>query len=129
MGVLRYLSQLFLSSEFIVDGVNAFRTPGERVQTVANLGVPNPELAVKANGAAMVMGGVALALNVAPRAAATLLAGCLIPTTLAGHPFWKERSQADRTRQRTQFLKNLSMLGGLLVVASRQRPMSASKLR
>ncbi|MGO8947600.1 MAG: DoxX family protein [Ktedonobacterales bacterium] len=128
LGVLRYVSQLFLSSEFIVDGANAFRTPGERVQQAAKLGMPNPELAVKANGVAMVIGGTALALNVAPRVAATLLACCLIPTTLAGHPFWKESSEAGRTRQRTQFLKNLSMLGGLLFVASRQRPRSASKL-
>ncbi len=120
--LLRYLSQLFLSSEFIVDGANAFRTPGQRVEAAASLKVPKPELAVRANGAAMVVGGVALALNVAPRTAAALLACCLIPTTLAGHPFWKESSVAGRTRQRTQFLKNLSMLGGLLFVASRPRP-------
>lgn len=126
--LLRYLSQLFLSSEFIVDGANAFRTPGERVQEAAAISVPNPEFAVKANGLAMVIGGSALALDVAPRAAATLLACCLIPTTLAGHPFWKESSEAGRTRQRTQFLKNLSTLGGLLFIASGQRPMSTSKL-
>lgn len=85
-GVLRYLSQLLLSSEFIVDGANVFLTPGERVQEAATLNVPNPVLAVKANG---------LALNVAPRAAATLLACCLIPTTLAGHPSGRNARKRD----------------------------------
>ena len=118
MAILRYVSQLFLASTFIVGGASAFRTPGERVQKAANVGVPNPDLAVRANGAALVIGGAALALNVAPRAAATLFACCLIPTTLAGHPFWKETSETGRAGQQTQFLKNLSMLGGLLFVAS-----------
>lgn len=118
MAILRYLAQLFLSGVFIVGGADAFRQPGGRVQKAASIGVPEPELAVKANGAAMVVGGAALALDVAPRAAAVLLALSLVPTTLAGHAFWKESSEASRATHRTHFLKNLAMLGGLLFVAS-----------
>lgn len=121
MAVMRYLAQLFLSGVFIVGGADAFRTPGGRVQKAADFGVPGPELAVKANGAAMVVGGAALALDVAPRAAAALLALCLIPTTLAGHAFWKETSDAGRANHRTHFLKNAAMLGGLLFVAASDR--------
>lgn len=118
MAFLRYLAQLFLSGSFIVGGTDAFRQPGMRVQQAAGFGVPKPELAVRANGAAMAIGGAALALDVAPRAAAVMLTLCLIPTTLAGHAFWKDRSEASRVNDQTQFLKNLAMLGGLLLVAS-----------
>lgn len=118
MAILRYLAQLCLSGVFIVGGADAFRKPGGRVQKAADFGMPEPELAVKANGAAMVLGGTALALDIFPHAAAALLAVCLIPTTLAGHAFWKETADAGRANHRTQFLKNAAMLGGLLFLAS-----------
>lgn len=54
-----------------------------------------------------------LALGIASRAAATVLAGSLVPTTLVGHPFWKAEARAA---QKIQFTKNLAMLGGLLLV-------------
>jgi uncharacterized membrane protein YphA (DoxX/SURF4 family) len=41
----------------------------------------------------------------------------LVPTTLAGHPFWHEADQAARAQQRIHFLKNVAMLGGLILAA------------
>ena len=38
----------------------------------------------------------------------------LVPTTLSVHSFW-EAPEAERPAQKIQFLKNLSMLGGLLL--------------
>jgi uncharacterized membrane protein YphA (DoxX/SURF4 family) len=49
-----------------------------------------------------------------PRLAALALAGSLIPTTLAGHAFWKVDDPTARKLQRIQFHKNLAMIGGLL---------------
>jgi len=45
-----------------------------------------------------------------------VLAACLIPTTFVGHPYWKEENPAAKANQKIHFLKNLAMLGGLLVV-------------
>lgn len=61
-----------------------------------------------------------LALDVAPRLAAAGLIGCLVPTTLVGHAFWKAGDEAARRTQQTQFLKNLGLLGGLLLVIFRK---------
>ncbi|MDQ1385905.1 MAG: hypothetical protein QOG65_3284, partial [Actinomycetota bacterium] len=52
-----------------------------------------------------------------PRIAALVLAGSLIPTTIAGHRFWEENEPTKRAGQTIHFLKNLSMLGGLLLAA------------
>lgn len=49
-----------------------------------------------------------------------MLAASLVPTTLAGHPFWTIEDPAARKVQRTQFHKNLAMIGGLLFVAIEQ---------
>lgn len=115
-----------LASIFVVGGLDALRHPGPRVakaatfadKVAAPLGLPeDPELLVRANGAAMVAGGGLLALGRFPRLAAAVLAGSLLPTTAAGHPFWVEQDPAVRAQQRTQFLKNLGLLGGLLLAA------------
>ena len=74
------------------------------------------EQLVQFNGALQVGAGITLALGVLPRLSALLLAGSLVPTTLAGHRFWEEEEDAARAQQTIQFLKNLGMLGGLLLV-------------
>jgi uncharacterized membrane protein YphA (DoxX/SURF4 family) len=44
-----------------------------------------------------------------------VLIGSLIPTTLAGHRFWQETDEARRSQQRIHFLKNVGLLGGLIL--------------
>jgi uncharacterized membrane protein YphA (DoxX/SURF4 family) len=51
------------------------------------------------------------------RPAALLLAGTLVPTTIAGHPFWNNDDPAARNNNQVHFLKNLGLLGGLLLAA------------
>ena len=47
-----------------------------------------------------------------------MLAATLVPTTLAGYRFWEERDPSVKAAQRVQFLKDLSVLGGLLSIAT-----------
>jgi putative oxidoreductase len=61
--------------------------------------------------------GLLLASGHLTRPAAAVLAGNLVPTTLAGHPFWSYKG-AERTQHQTHFLKNLGLLGGLLLAAA-----------
>jgi putative oxidoreductase len=57
--------------------------------------------------------GIAFALGKFPRVSALLLIGSLIPTTLAGHGFWRIEDPITRKLQRVQFHKNMAMIGGL----------------
>jgi hypothetical protein len=76
------------------------------------------EEAVRLNGAVQAAAGTALGLGILPRLSALVIAGTLVPTTLAGHPFWKFEDPAERAQQRIHFLKNLTIMGGLLVAAA-----------
>jgi putative oxidoreductase len=114
----RTIGRLAIAAMFVESGLNVAREPGHRPKLAAGIGIPQPELAVRANGAGMAVGGVVLATGVADRYAAGLLAGLLIPTTIAGHRFWEKEDAADRTGQRIHFLKNLAMFGGLVYIAS-----------
>jgi putative oxidoreductase len=116
MSLFRSLSRAALSGIFIIGGADAFLQPGGRVKQVEDAGIPEAQQAVVLNGAAMVVAGTALALDIAPKPAAGVLLACLVPTTLVGHPFWKENDAARYKTQRVQFLKNMGLCGGLLLV-------------
>lgn len=81
-------------------------------------GLPNdPELGVRINGAVMLGAGTLFATGKFPRTSAALLAASMVPTTLAGHAFWKESEPQAKQAQQIQFFKNLSMLGSLILAA------------
>ena len=126
MSVVRKIARPMLASVFVVSGLNALRHPGPLttrarpfVSTVSGpLGIPDdPELLVRANGAAMLAGGGLLALGRIPRISSLALAATLVPTTLAGRAFWEDTDPTTRAQNRTQFLKNVGLLGGLLLAS------------
>jgi len=118
MKSVHVIARLLAAGIFILSGWDVTREPGNRPEEAAAMGVPQAELAVRANAVVMMLAGAALALGIFPRWAAAILAGSLGPTTLAGHPFWKEQDPQKRKGQLAHFLKNLSMLGGLLFIAT-----------
>ncbi len=114
MFVIRFFARLLLAPVFIYGGLNTLQKPGPRVEKVVSANIPSPELAVRANAWLMVGAGSMLAMGILPRIASGMLAGALVPTTLAGHPFWELQGQ-DRERQMTQFFKNTAALAGLIL--------------
>lgn len=121
--LLHAAGRALTGATYVIAGYDVVRTPGGRVGKAAPLletireVVPLPdddELIVRGNAAVQVGAGATLALGIAPRLSALALAGSLVPTTLAGHPFWTIDDPAERAAQRIHFLKNMAMLGGLL---------------
>ena len=123
---LRPAARVLTGTMYALLGYEAAKAPGPRVdmaaplldslREVAPLPVDN-ETAARANGAVQAAAGTLLALGVAPRLSAVALVGSMVPTTFAGHPFWTVEDPAARGQQRTQFLKNMSLIGGLLFTA------------
>jgi uncharacterized membrane protein YphA (DoxX/SURF4 family) len=136
MTVVRALARPLLSTIFVFQGAKALRDPEPHVAkakpvadrlvpliqkvTPAQIGDRIPESTanlVRLNGAAQVLGGLALASGKGRRLGAVVLAGSLVPTTLAGHSFWQESDKTVRAAQKVQFMKNLGLMGGLLLAA------------
>ncbi|MDI9915473.1 DoxX family membrane protein [Rhodococcus sp. IEGM 1379] len=130
--LVRRIARPLLSTIFIVGGIDALRNPAQRavkatplidksVETLPGAVTQklpaDPETLVKLNAVVQIGGGVLLASGKAPRVASLALAGSLIPTTLAGHDFWNESDPSIRAMQRTNFVKNLSLLGGLMIAS------------
>jgi uncharacterized membrane protein YphA (DoxX/SURF4 family) len=122
----RTLVRPLLAAPFIAGGLDALRSGEPTADKAAGVAVPiaeavglptNPETLVKLNAGVQVGAGVALALGFAPRIMALVLGATLVPTTIAGHPFWNERDASARSAQLIQFGKNAGVLGGLLAAA------------
>lgn len=129
--LLRAVARPLIGATFVIAGFDTARAPGGRVGKAAGLLkrlrqiVPLPEddeLIVRANAVAQVAAGATLAAGIAPRVSALALAGSLVPTTIAGHPFWEIDNPAERAQQRIHFLKNTGLFGGLLFVATVKGP-------
>ncbi len=79
---------------------------------------PPPSTLVQVDAAVKVVAGSLLAAGYVPRLASAALAASLVPTTIAGHAFWEEEDDEQRTAHQLHFSKNLAMLGGLMLAAA-----------
>lgn len=131
MTIIRLLARPMLASIFVAGGIHALRNTEahalkakkvtDRVVPLvqqAAPGAPIPTDAatlVRLNAGAQILAAAALATGRAPRLSAAVLAASLVPTTLAEHAFWDESDPQTKAAQRLQFIKNTSVLGGLLL--------------
>lgn len=118
MSPTRALARPLLAAMFVAGGVNSLRAPNEQVQKTRAAGLSEAERLVQVQGATMLGGGLLLASGRFPRISALALAGTLVPTTYVGHAFWKETDPDAKNRQINEFVKNLSMFGGLLLASA-----------
>lgn len=133
MSLSRFLARPMIASLFVVGAADALRNTtaaAERAKPVADrivdLGkkaapqAPIPEDAatlVRINAGVQLVAALGLATNRAPRACAAVLAGSLVPTTLSGHRFWDASDAETAKEQRQHFVKNVAVLGGLIIAA------------
>lgn len=131
--IIRRLARPMLSTIFISGGINAMRDAEGHAQAVkpwldktvgqqtANLpdSVPTePVTLVRLDAGVKIGAGAMLALGKFPRLSSLALIGSLVPTTLANHAYWEFQDEGQKQAQQVQFLKNVSLAGGLLAVAS-----------
>lgn len=119
-----FVTRSLLSGIFVVGGADAARNPGARAAVAqkfmgqCNIELDDTEAAtlVQLNGGVMSVAGVSMALGIFPRLSAFTLLVSLIPTTVAGHAFWEQEDEVSRRQHKTQFLKNLALMGALAAV-------------
>jgi putative oxidoreductase len=127
MAVLRLVARPMLASIFIAEGFDSLLHPDTKAPAAEAVVRPlaeqvpvvpdQVEQAVRLNGAVQVVAGSLLAIGRFPRLSAAALAASLIPTTYAGHRFWESDDKQERSQQKIHFLKNVTILGGLLIAA------------
>jgi uncharacterized membrane protein YphA (DoxX/SURF4 family) len=136
MTLMRFAARTMLASYFVSAGVNAVRDPAalvpvaepmvDRFVPMAKQYAPeqvkdsipdDPVTWIRINGALQLIGGLALATGKGRRLGALILAATLIPATIAKHPFWTKDDEEERAAERVHFLKNVSLIGGVLIAS------------
>lgn len=125
MSLVRRLARPLLAATFVSAGIDAFLHPMNRADRARSLteristpqGPADPELLVRANGALQAGAGMLLALGRAPRFAALALVASAVPSTYLDHPFWEQTDPERRRDERALFLRNLGLIGGVMLAA------------
>ncbi len=117
--------RILLATMFVHGGLlNTLHEHDNQVRAARSIGVPFPRLMVRVNGALMFVGGILMATGLFPQLGALILFVVMVPTTIAGHPFWREDDWQARRQQFRIFLKNVGAMGGLAVIYG-QGPVAA----
>jgi putative oxidoreductase len=99
---------------FIFSGFTHFGA--QTIAHAAHHGVPAAHVLVPLSGILALVGGLLIAFGFATRLGALCIIAFLIPVTLTMHDFWAVADPAMRQMQLANFMKNVSILGGALVL-------------
>jgi len=109
------LGRLFFALIFVVAGANHFST--QTIAYAASQGVPVASIAVPLAGVLALVGGLSILLGYRAKLGAWLIALFLVGVTPMLHNFWAVTDPMMRQMQMIMFMKNVSMLGGALLIS------------
>ena len=109
------LARILLMILFVLSGWSKLTGFEGTVGYMTSLGAPVPMLAAAIAVIMELLVGILLILGFYTRPLALLFALFVLGTALIGHPFWN-MVEPERSANMTQFLKNLGIIGGLLLL-------------
>lgn len=115
--VVPLIGRILIAALFLVAGVGKAMAFAGTAGYLAKLGFPAPEVMTAIAIAIEAGGAILLIVGWKTRWVALGLAIFVVIATLAAHRFW-EVDASQLVNQRTQFLKNLAIIGGLLLLSA-----------
>ena len=109
-------ARVLLMTLFLVTGYTKLANFSRTTAYMASTGLPMPQVAAMLAVAIEFFGGLALVIGVFTRPLALLYVAFTFVSALEGHRFWN-RTGPEREAQKINFLKNVSIMGGLLLLA------------
>jgi putative oxidoreductase len=114
-GAVVVLGRFFFALIFLMAGANHFSR--QTIAFSASQGVPLASIAVPFSGVLAIAGGLSVLLGYRAKLGAWLIALFLVPVTLMMHKFWLVQDPMMAQIQMILFMKNVSMLGGTLLIS------------
>jgi uncharacterized membrane protein YphA (DoxX/SURF4 family) len=110
------LGRVLFASFFLNSAYGHFKNVEMMAGYSASKGVPAPKLAVLGTGTLLLLGGLGIILGLWVKWALLCLVVFLVPVTLMMHPYWKVADPAARMGERMNFLRNVALLGAVLMM-------------
>ncbi len=111
------IARVLLAAMFILAGFSKFGNLQGTAGYIASGGLPMASVLAFLVASLEVVGGLALAVGFQARIAAAALAGFTLLATFLFHNFWAMPAEQAFVQQ-LMFMKNLAVVGGLLMVFS-----------
>lgn len=109
------IGRIIFGGFFISTGINHFKNVGSMAGYARAKGTPAPEAAVVGTGVLLVLGGLSMLLGAFPLIGIILLLIFLVGVSLQMHAFWKVADPQARAADQINFMKNLALIGALLM--------------
>ena len=110
------IGRLFLSFIFLFEAYDSIKYFHAVQETMTNYGITwKQDLLLSGAIILLLLGGTLLLLGYRSSFGAVLLLMYWIPVTFIAHSFWNDPSEIYR-EESMQFMKNLAIMGGLLIV-------------
>jgi putative oxidoreductase len=114
-GVVVVLGRFLFALIFVMAGANHFNK--QTIGYAVSQGVPLAATAVPLAGVLAIVGGLSILLGYRAKLGAWLIVLFLIPVSLMMHKFWTVQDPMMAQIQMIMFMKNVSMLGGALLIS------------
>ena len=114
-GAVVLLGRLLFAVIFVMAGANHFNK--QTIGYAASQGVPLAAIVVPLSGVVAIAGGLLILLGYRAKLGAWLIVLFLVPVSLMMHKFWTVTDPMMAQIQMVLFMKNVSMLGGALLVS------------
>ena len=106
--------RLLFSLIFLFSGPSLFSAAS--IGYTASEGVPLAGVLVPIAGVLCILGAISIILGYKTRIGATMIIVFLVPVTLVFHHFWTVADPGARQMQMIDFMKNISLLGGAMII-------------
>lgn len=110
------LGRVLISLIFIISGLGKIFQFDGQVAYAAAHGVPAANLAIMLSIVAELAGALMILVGYRARIGAAILLLWMIPVTIMMHAFWGIEDPMARQLQMIMFLKNLAMMGAMLLI-------------
>ncbi len=116
MSILFLIGRLIFGGYFLMNAWNHFKNHAGLTGYAQSKGVPYSQAGVFVSGVLLLLGGLGVLIGVAPVASLALLIIFLVPVSFMMHAFWKETDPQKQMMERIQFMKNMALVGALLML-------------
>lgn len=117
-----FIGRIIVGGFFLMSGFNHFAKLNMMAGYAKSKGTPSPAFAVGGTGVLLLLGGASMLLGYHPTIGTALLVIFLLGASFGIHNFWTLQDEQAKMGEMTNFLKNMAILGLLLMTLLIPRP-------
>lgn len=129
MDIFFLIGRIIFGGYFIMNAWGHFKNLESMTGYVGSKGVASPRAAVFVGGLLLLFGGLGVLFGIAPEASLTLLIIFLVPVSYKMHAYWKETDPNVKMAEQIQFMKNMALIGALLMLYAIETPWAYNALQ